>query len=552
MAEVIVTFLVKTQKSKMKKIELTDTEFNIEKGKLEKPDIQALIFRGYKQLHAASYILLQIKSADDAKKYFRYLITKITTADITGNKFVKSNDPTNAVNIAFSSSGLKKLGLDKNELSTFSREFLEGISYVDDVTKIEERSTLLGDTGFSHPKNWYWGNNEDEKRVDCILMLFAKDNLALQDLKSDVDGEYNENAFKEICLPQTYEDRSPEKKEHFGFRDGISQPIINGFGKTDREKFGNEFDNEEVINPGEFILGYENSYTSHYKSPYTNYSRSPYVDASDRSAELPPSREKEGKRDLGKNGTYMVFRQIEQHVERFWQYHLKHSKETAATPTEKAIKLAAKMVGRWPNGQPLTTNPSPTCPMKEPLNDFAYNAQDKDGINCPFGAHIRRANPRDQVHAGRRPENSLEVSNKHRMLRRGRIYGEPLDKQMNIDNMINKAKDFIEPINNFNGQNCQMPGKRGLHFICLVSDIGRQFEFIQSVWANTPTFADLSNEVDPLISSRSTPEKPNCNKFTTPQKTIRNRYMEVPEFTTVVGGAYFFMPGKKALKYILR
>jgi deferrochelatase/peroxidase EfeB len=93
---------------------------------------------------------------------------------------------------------------------------------------------------------------------------------------------------------------------------------------------------------------------------------------------------------------------------------------------------------------------------------------------------------------------------------------------------------------------------RGIHFICLVSDISRQFEFVQNVWANTSTFAGLCNEVDPIISPRPTPEQPECHEFTTPQHIVRNRYKNIPEFTTVVGGAYFFMPGISALKYIVK
>jgi deferrochelatase/peroxidase EfeB len=88
--------------------------------------------------------------------------------------------------------------------------------------------------------------------------------------------------------------------------------------------------------------------------------------------------------------------------------------------------------------------------------------------------------------------------------------------------------------------------------MCLVSDIARQFEFVQKVWANTSSFAALHNEVDPIMSPRPTPEQPDCHEFTTPQEMTRNRYKNIPEFTTVVGGAYFFMPGMKALKYIVK
>ena len=123
------------------------------------------------------------------------------------------------------------------------------------------------------------------------------------------------------------------------------------------------------------------------------------------------------------------------------------------------------------------------------------------------------------------------------MLRRRRIYGEPIDTKFDVDSIIALVKDK-KPQKKPEG-----PTKinRGLHFICLVSDIARQFEFVQNVWANTSTFGNLCNEVDPVISPRPTADQPDCHEFTTPQNIVRNRYQNVPEFTTVVGGAYFFM-----------
>ena len=213
------------------------------------------------------------------------------------------------------------------------------------------------------------------------------------------------------------------------------------------------------------------------------------------------------------------------------------------------------MVGRWPDGRPLVQAPSAACPLTDPtLNDFNYTETDKHGLMCPFGAHIRRTNPRDQVHAGRSIKDSLELSNKHRMLRRGRIYGEPVDKDFNIDNMIHHRTmqpQSTTPVTSCIGKENEN-AIRGLHFICLVSDIARQFEFVQNVWANTSTFGGLCNEVDPIISPRPTPDQPDCHEFTTPQVLVRNRYLNVPEFTTVKGGAYFFMPGISALNYIVK
>ncbi len=508
------------------------------KQEIKKEDIQGLIVRGYKSLNAARYVLLQIKIADEAKEYFNGLIENyISRGNLEG-------DPKRAVNIAFTSSGLKNLELDPDIIKSFSREFTEGMSYNyhdRNNNLIEERRTLLGDTGKNSPANWHWGNSYNP--VDCVIMLYAENTPALNALQSAVFS--NRQGVEITQTMETFETKRNLSKEHFGFRDGISQPLIAGFGSKSED-----VEDEKLIKPGEFILGYLNE--------YDNYSPSPSVPNCGKSQQL-DSITGHNKKDLGKNGTYMVFRQIEQHVEKFWDFLYHNSKEKQDTQTGRAIKLGAKMIGRWPEGQPLVTCPEGKCPISnDSLNNFNYDEHDEYGVNCPLGAHIRRTNPRDQVHTGRSSKDSLDMSKKHRMLRRGRIYGEPLAEEMNIEKMLDVVKQSKNKNHSEDGNtetkeenNQKIKTVRGLHFICMVSDIGRQFEFIQSVWANTSTFGDLCNEVDPMISPRPTPGQPHCHEFTTPQEIIRNRYKNVPEFTTVVGGAYFFMPGINSLKYIM-
>jgi Dyp-type peroxidase family len=535
--------------------------------KLTTNDMQGLIVRGYKYLTAASYILLKITDVAAATKYFNFLADHITTGEKpTTNDSRVDKEPENAVNIAFTSSGIARL-LNEDILNTFSREFIEGMSFRqgaynkrDENTMMsgdeenlaaafesaepEERPTMLGDRGRNHPSNWHWGNEQNP--VDVLLMVYAKNKKALEELITHIFCNHQQGVAV-VYTAGTYEYNPDNPREHFGFMDGISQPIIKGLRKSNEA-----VDKRTLINPGEFILGYQNEYNS--------FSPSPYVEKNKASDDLQPHPVDAGKNDLGRNGTYLVFRQIEQHVEAFWEYLYTHSKETAASKTEQAVKLGAKMVGRWPDGRPLVQAPSLGCPMTDPtLNDFTYSDTDKHGVMCPLGAHIRRTNPRDHVHAGRSPKDSLELSKKHRMLRRGRIYGEPLDKDFNIDNIIHHHINGKQPANNTaTTPVTTATGKenensvRGIHFICLVSDISRQFEFVQNVWANTSTFAGLCNEVDPIISPRPTSEQPDCHEFTTPQHIVRNRYKNIPEFTTVVGGAYFFMPGISALKYIVK
>ncbi|HEX6426710.1 MAG TPA: hypothetical protein VF008_03450 [Niastella sp.] len=519
----------------------------LKKPTLDKADMQGLIVRGYKTLTAATFILLKITNKVAARKYIRYLAENyITTGEKpNGRDNRHNNDPEKAVNIAFTNTGIASLA-NENILESFSREFKEGMSFSngnEGAHEAAERTMMLGDLGLNHPDRWHWGSQE--KPVDCVLMVYAKNKKALNDLIKEVFTD-QQQGVEIVYVAGTYEYNPRNTKEHFGFMDGISQPIIKGLSKENMVA-----DKQTLINPGEFILGYRNE--------YKHFSPSPCIEDKKDISGLEPHRVFSDQKDLGRNGTYLVFRQIEQHVEKFWDHLYKHSKEAAASRTEMAVKLGAKMIGRWPDGRPLVQAPSAACPVSDPtLNNFNYAETDKYGVQCPLGAHIRRTNPRDHVHAGRGIEDSLEMSKKHRMLRRGRIYGEPLDKDFDIDNMIH-CKQVIQQ----NGSNTATTpvttnafkenenAVRGLHFICLVSDIARQFEFVQNVWANTSTFGGLCNEVDPVISPRPTKDQPHCHEFTTPQEIIRNRYLNVPEFTTVVGGAYFFMPGIKALKFIV-
>jgi deferrochelatase/peroxidase EfeB len=153
-------------------------------------------------------------------------------------------------------------------------------------------------------------------------------------------------------------------------------------------------------------------------------------------------------------------------------------------------------------------------------NNFGFANDDIDGFGCPVGAHIRRTNPRDSLFND--PEISLLTVNRHRIIRRGRSYGD-------------RTKDVY-----------QNDGKeRGLFFFCINSNIERQFEFIQQMWINNPNFDSLNSENDPLTGGRS-----EINTFTVQGCPARTRVHQLPDFVITKGGAYFFMPGMKALKLL--
>src|SRR5579859_2577482 len=130
-------------------------------------------------------------------------------------------------------------------------------------------------------------------------------------------------------------------------------------------------------------------------------------------------------RDVGKNGTYLVVRQLDQRVEEFWAAMADYSRSASGeVDHDEAVRLAAKCVGRWPSGAPLVKTPVRDDRSFARSNDFSY-ANDPRGLSCPIGSHIRRTNPRDSLEAG--PAESVAVVNRHRIIRRGRSYGTPLE-----------------------------------------------------------------------------------------------------------------------------
>jgi deferrochelatase/peroxidase EfeB len=206
----------------------------------------------------------------------------------------------------------------------------------------------------------------------------------------------------------------------------------------------------------------------------------------------------------------------------------------------RAIALGAKMVGRWPDGAPLVTSPETDHPEHATDNEFHYE-KDLVGLRCPRGAHIRRANPRDVLAPDDRGRDaSIQMVRKHQMIRRGRAFGRPVSATMDPSEIL-AARGKPDPV------------RRGLHFICLVGDISRQFEFPQRAWIHSANFDSLSKDGDPISAARRPPQSENPNnEFTCPASPVRRKYKQMPQFTRLVGGGYFFLPGIAALRFISR
>ncbi len=191
-------------------------------------------------------------------------------------------------------------------------------------------------------------------------------------------------------------------------------------------------------------------------------------------------------------------------------------REQGGPTSDEQELLAAKLMGRWRSGAPLAlaTEKDDPAIADDPRrnNNFNYGEMDPQGYAVPLGSHIRRMNPRDTaVNIQRR-----------KVLRRGATYGPPLPE--------GSREDGVD---------------RGIAAFVICASLVRQFEFVQNVWVNDPKFHELGNERDPMIGTQD-----GTFDFTIPRRPVRKKIKGLPVFTTVRGGAYFFLPGIKALQYL--
>ncbi len=463
-------------------------------------DVQSLVLSGHGKLADATYLLLSLGEVASARRWLAALPVS-RGAD---------PDDVEAVHVAFTWSGLGAAGLHEDALDEFPSEFCEGMD------GNEHRSRVLGDVGENAPANWQWGNAAaDQARgrpLHAVLMLYAKDAAGLEALLARERARLDASdivAWHQLDSRMLY-DADKRTREHFGFVDGLMNPVVLHDGDHENAPpLLRKSRAEDVLLPGEFLLGYSNEFFVTPESP----TLSGALDPEER------LRVKDGfksRRDVGRSGTYLVFRQLEQDVHAFWEYV-----GGQAQSEQERILLAAKMVGRWPSGAPLIENAA--------LRDFGFEQEDPDGLHCPFGSHIRRANPRDSLRENE--ADAIKLAKHHRLLRRGRPYGPPVDPSMLPERILAAPRD---------GE------RRGLHFICLSANLARQFEFVQHSWLNNPDFDGVWNEVDPIagVGPRAT------RNFTVQEAPLRRRHRELPSFVRLRGGAYFFLPGMRLLKYL--
>jgi Dyp-type peroxidase family len=458
--------------------------------------MQGLVLSAYQRLDRAQYLLFAIRNVDQARQWLGK-IARIVTPARRLHRFNSDGDggyATTSVNVAFTASGLARLSgrvslgdpltpdLLTSALPEFPYPFVEGMGYG------EHRARILASVGDSAPEKWRWGGPRNEP-IDILLCVFVGGTD--RELEAAVDAVMPPpSAASEVGgLPPTAPQAAADPREHFGFADGLSQPIL--VGSTEAQRYP---DSRHLTAVGEIVCGYSDA--AGVTTP------APNIDPND---------------GFGRNGTYLVLCQFYQDVAAFRQKALDAANGDAAL----ALAIQTKIVGRHHDGTPLV--PYTTADN----NEFGF-AEDPYGYGCPLGAHIRRANPRDSFDNNNVPPTPPIAQNRHRILRRGRKYGPPL---------LPEASTLDD------GQD------RGLFFLCLNADIERQFEFIQQNWINNPSLFGLGDERDPLIGGAR--DVPSC-PFTIPMLPAPVRLDGLKRFIRLDGGQYFFLPGIAALNRLAR
>lgn len=426
-------------------------------------DVQANIIDALAFRHAHS-LVVRIDRPDAARRLIGDLLPIIASAGLRHEK-----KPEITANVALSAGGLRRLGVDEETIVSFGDAFAQGMA---------ARAAVLGDTGPSDPSTWPPGFASGEAHL--LVWLHAKDEPML----SAATEAWRVRATNH-GLALVHELRSQmygQGREHFGFADGFSQPQIRGLAKRMPGQTRRQF-RREPLPPGEFVLGYPD-----------------YFGAVAAAASHP----------IGRNASMLVWRQLHQDVYRFRSW----IREVAGPDGDHEF-VAAKLVGRWRDGAPLVLAPNDLHRQHESndvlvRNHFSY-ADDPLGVRCPLGAHVRRTNPRDGL-----PFSAL--AERHRLIRRGVPYGEPLERYAPDDG-----------------------SERGLLFVSFQSDIERQFEFVQQQWCNDGSRLYIGADRDPLIGAARPGDRfviQGCPPWIA---------SDLPAFVTTRAGEYFVAPGLRAL-----
>lgn len=505
-------------------------------------DIQGLLINGYRGYNFIRFLIFTIPTDNiekeriaSVRQFCGALIPGTPGSPLTITPATRLSDvntlPAYKLNMGLTQTGLTKLiTLDNYEtVLNDSSEFLDTFN-----SGAAAAAGIVGDTGTSDPQNWWQGdgwilpepysaNTPDLDLLLCIYAASPEDRNALHKKLMKMMGENSAVlAFQKDSDPLD----PVGQKIHFGYRDGISQPRINGFDETSPE-----LDDRPLVDSWHFII----NLAAGSSSFPPNYFAHPLLN----------------------NGSFGAFRVLSQDVERFENF-INESGEDAEL-------IAAKMCGRWRDGTPIEVSPlkplhkhllGQSLSSEYQLNNFNYispsaNQEPKPaplgnhdfGKACPYAAHVRRANPRDDpsVSGNTDINGNVIFASQNRVLRRARPYGPPYIP----------GSEIVENQD------------RGLIGLFIGADIGAQFEFIMQKWITKTGFSSKDNSpnksgYDPLFGSPDgdTEEFSYCKEGQDPENphpgdsTNYEIIGNLPQFITTKGGLYVFLPSITALQYL--
>jgi Dyp-type peroxidase family len=507
-------------------------------------DHQRLVFLRFGQRRRAQaflrWIAPRISSMEevlDFRREFRAARLRLGVAD-PGLRADGTRDPALTAtwtSIALSHNGIALL-LGEQEADRFGDEsFRQGLA---------ERSTYLGDpsdpTHAGHRERWVVGGPGTE--ADAVVTIAA-------DVRADLDRAADALLARAARhgLTVLHDERGDNLPgalaghEHFGFKDGISQPGVRGARSStpgdeitprllaDDDPRAGLFakPGQPLLWPGQFLLGEPRQDT-----------QDPRKAAAPTTA-FPP---------WARRGSYVVVRRLAQDVPGFWDWATRAAAQVGVDP----VRLASAFVGRWPSGAPFPRTPTADDPVLAG-DDFASNHflfQDDTRPSsllplagypgdthspakgdvlarvCPHAAHIRKVNPRDSAtDFGAAADTLLRL-----MLRRGIPYGPP------VAGVVNPTPELVA-------------AERGLFFVAVMASIEDQFEFVQRRWANASDQPNAGGP-DPLIGQSD--RRGDRTRTVTWPRGRRDAQIAIErDFVTPTGGGYFFAPPVSAVGGVL-
>lgn len=502
---------------------------------LDLDDIQGDIIPGFKK-DSQHFLFFQIVDPEPARAWLKSLTPRLSTAQevLAAHSMWKAmrlklgREPDNLdflfLNCAISAQGLEKLGVP--DIQDFDDPAFK--------LGLEERSASIGDPPRSSgkpgsPETWIFGSGS--RRPDVLLIL-ATDNL---DWAVKTERELITSAQQQ-GLQEIHVERGRVRPgamaghEHFGFKDGISHPAIRGRKSTAPDDFieprtwpeDSDFDiyrsrfaapGHPLVWPGHFLFGYPRQ-------------------ERDKPELMRPNSEPPGP-DWAVNGSFLVYRRLSQDVQGFHTF-LAEATETfrqnGFDPNLTPERLGALLVGRWASGWPVMRDPNvdrgnqkvgenyftftEATTVALPDDSHPLNLPDPNGLICPFAAHIRKVNPRDDA---------TDIGPKERtfqklLLRRGITFGPEMD---------------------------QPTEERGLIFVSFQTSIVKQFEFLMNDWVNEVGKPRDQGGVDPIIGSAR-------NTSIRLMKGTKRYDLPIPGgWVTASGGEYLFAPSIRFFSQVL-